>query len=85
MPKETKAAAIQRLAKDNLALREQLSVLTTELAFARAKLNDADIRARRLIASANRVRSNDTSERAKAMHAAKMHAMATGVVSKVGG
>ncbi len=83
--KETKQQVINRLANDNLALRTQNSVLTTELAFARSKLNEADIRARRLIASSNRVRSTEVSDRKRAMEAAKLNAMSTGRVSKVGG
>lgn len=64
------------------AIRRNLEL---EVATLRSKLNEADIRAKRLIASNNRTRSAEVSERAKAMHAAKLHAMTTGAVTKVGG
>ena len=48
------------------------------------KLNEADIRAKRLIASNNRARSTEVSERRKIMEAARAKAMSAGVVVKVG-
>lgn len=83
--KETKQQVINRLAADNQALREKNSVLETELAFARSRLNEADHRARKLIRSANIVRNTQTSERRAQMEAAKARAMALGTVTKVGG
>jgi hypothetical protein len=83
--KETKQQVINRLAADNQALREINSRLTTELAFANARLNEADHRARKLIRSANIQRNTETSARRAQMEAAKARAMALGTVTKVGG
>lgn len=99
--KETKQQAINQLAADNLALREKLATyvpfeqynnmhnellrVNKELAFANARLNEADHRARKLIRSANIQRNTQTSERRLALEAAKAKAMATGSVVKVGG
>lgn len=52
--KETKQQVINRLAADNLALREKNSILETELAFAKAKITEGDIRAKKLIKTVNR-------------------------------
>lgn len=57
--------------------------LETENAFLRARLNEADHRARKLIRSANIQRNTQTSERRLALEAAKAKAMATGSVVKV--
>lgn len=99
--KETKQQVINRLAADNLALREKLSTyvpfeqyndmhnellrVNQELAFLRSKLNEADHRARKLIRAHNITRSTEVSERRKAMEAAKARAMATGENVVVGG
>lgn len=59
--------------------------LNTENAFLRARLEEADHRARKLIRAHNIARSTDVSERRKAMEAAKAKAMATGTNVVVGG
>lgn len=95
--KETMRQTIQRLAADNKVLREKNSALSTdwanavnkcnelntELSYAKARLNEADHRARKLIRSANIVRNTQTSERRLALEAARAKAMATGSVVKV--
>jgi len=101
-----------RLAADNLALREELSVLRTdfvgcseerddldrqldnkcasekkfyeETLHLKAMLNDADIRARRLISAGNRVKSGATSPRRAQMEAARILAMKSGVTTLAG-
>ena len=68
---------VNKLAADNLFLREQLSLLQT-------RLTDADHRARRLIASHNR-NLHGVSDRRVAMEAAREAAKHTGLTTKVGG
>jgi septal ring factor EnvC (AmiA/AmiB activator) len=76
---------INRLAADNQFLREKLSVLTTDYSRLQAKLDDADHRARKLIAA----RNHGNSARRAAMEEARRIAMTTGkltdVVSRVSG
>lgn len=111
--KETKQAIINRLAADNLALREQNSVLrtelatanasyapaikvadelraevaklTVELAFAKGKIAEGDIRARKLIKTVNRTRSAGIPGRRAAMEAARIAAARSGHSVKVEG
>ena len=62
-------------------LNTRLCAANAEIAFLREKLNEADIRAKRLIAASNR-RTGNPARRA-AMEAARAAAMATGTVMKV--
>jgi hypothetical protein len=76
--KETLRKSIQRLASENLALREKLSVLATDNHTLRTKLAERDHLARKLISRHN----HGTSPRRLAMEAARKEAMSTGKAVK---
>jgi hypothetical protein len=61
-------------------LTQRLAAANKDIAFLRGKLNEADIRAKRLIAASNRRIGNP--ERRAALEAARARAMATGTVVK---
>ncbi len=71
-------ATKQTLQEMNTKLTEQLCTANQEIAFLRTKLNDADIRARKLISA----RKHGTFQRSARLEEARRIAMATGQVVK---